>query len=46
MKLKALKSDTLRGIVDNVNELNVKREDIVYFTKENGIHILLYYGKD
>lgn len=45
-KLKVLESPTLRNIVNMINELGIIKEDIVHITKENGIHILMYYGKE
>lgn len=45
-KLKVIESPTLRGIVNMINELSIDKDTIVHITKENGIHILLYYGED
>lgn len=34
---------TIRGIVNTVNENNIKRENIVTLLKENGQFMLIYY---
>ncbi len=39
----AISSTNIRQLVTKANNLNVKREDIVYLVKENGSFILVYY---
>lgn len=34
---------TIRGIVDAVNELGIKKSDIVSFFKDSGSFVLVYY---
>lgn len=39
----ALTATTIRGIVTKVNEVGVKRQDIVSLLKENGQFVLIYF---
>lgn len=41
----AIRSRTIREIVDKVNELKVPREDVVTILQENGFYIMIYYYK-
>lgn len=44
--LKDIQAPTLRGIVKIANELNIQKDDVLYLSRENGIYIMLYYGKE
>ena len=39
----ALYNTTLRGIVNDANKEEVKREDVVTLLKENGQFVLIYF---
>lgn len=39
----AITSTTIRGIVNNANEIGIKRENIVSLLKENGQFVLVYF---
>jgi hypothetical protein len=39
----ATRSRTVRELVNNANELNIQREDIVTILQENGYYVLIYY---
>ena len=41
--LHAVRSRTIRELVDKANELQVPREDVITILQENGFYILLYY---
>lgn len=41
--LHALRSRTIRELVDKANELVVPREDVITILQENGFYVLLYY---
>lgn len=45
-KWRILQAPTLRHIVDNANELGLTKDDVIYFTQVNGIHLLVYYGEE
>lgn len=39
----AITNTTIRGIVNNANEIGIKRENIVSLLKENGQFVLVYF---
>lgn len=39
----AITNTTIRGIVNNANEIEIKRENIVSLLKENGQFVLVYF---
>lgn len=41
--LHAIRSRTIRELVDKANELHVLREDIISVLPDNGFYTLLYY---
>lgn len=41
--MRALLSNTIRGIVKQTNELNIKKEDIISLFKEINQFVLIYY---
>lgn len=42
-KMEVIIDTTIRGIVRSVNELSLRREDIVSLLKESGQFILVYF---
>lgn len=44
--MKVLYASTIRNIVDEANDLNIKKQDIVAFHKEKDQFFLIYYGKE
>lgn len=43
--LHAIRSRTIREMVNKANELKILRSDIVSVLQENGVYVLLYYYK-
>ena len=41
--LHAIRSRTIRELVDKANELHILREDVITILQENGFYVLLYY---
>lgn len=41
--MKALTTNTLRELIKEVNELNIKKEDVVSIIKDGGQYYLIYY---
>lgn len=42
----AFAENSIRAIVDKVNELEIKRENIVSLLSERGQYVLVYYKKE
>lgn len=41
--MRAIFSDTIRGLVRQVNELGIKKEDIIGIYKEGTQYVLIYF---